>query len=75
MKYFKESSGLVRNHIKKIHENLDGSDTSSIDLEPDSKFLDTNKNIVAVRVNQQTRDDDASLFMIMNPHLKIQTRP
>jgi len=75
MKYFKESSELVHNHIKKVQENLDGSDTSSIDTDADTKYLDTNKNIVAVRATQQSRDDDASLFMIMNPHLKIQTRP
>jgi len=79
---FKDTSHIVKDHIEK-HTAVDGdgSDTSSIDLDGNTPYLDTQKQVVAVRANQFSNyrhagaDGDGDLFQVMNPHLRVQTKP
>lgn len=54
----------------------DGTDTASIDTDKDTPYLDTQKQIVAVRATQHSSfrsggDADSGLFQAMNPYFKI----
>jgi len=75
-----ESKGKI-DHIEiKLEAVADGSDTKSIDTDSDTPFLDTQKQIVAVRPTQHSAfrsggDADSDLFQAMNPYFKIGRKP
>jgi len=81
MIHFKDSSTIVKDHIEKHSISGDGSDTSSIDTDASTPYLDTQKQVIAVRANQFSNykhagaDGDGDLFQAMNPHVKVQTKP
>jgi len=58
----------------------DGSDTASIDTNSNTAYLDTGKQVVAVRPTQNSNfrsggDGDSDLFQAMNPYFKIGRKP
>ena len=79
---FKDSSHIVKSHLEK-HKSVDGdgSDVSSIETDSNTPYLDTQKQVVAVRANQYSNykhsgaDGDGGLFQAFNPHMKVQTKP
>jgi len=71
-----EGKGIIDpSELKLATEAIDdGSDTASIDIDKDTPFLDTQKQVVAVRPTQFSSyrgDSDSSLAQAMNPHFKI----
>lgn len=78
---FKDASAVVKDHLEKHSANGDGSDTSSIDTDSSTAYLDTQKQIVAVRPTQFSNykhagaDGDGDLFQALNPHMKVHTKP
>lgn len=70
-----QNSGFGSNKV-----DGDGSDTSSIETDKDTAFLDTQKQVVAVRPTQFSNyrsggDADSDLFQAMNPYFKIGRKP
>lgn len=75
-----ESDGIIdSSEIKLATEAIDdGSDTSSIAIGKDTPFLDTQKQVVAVRPTQFSsyrNDSDSSLSQVLNSHFTIKRRP
>ncbi len=73
---------LVFKHLNDSNfgNNDDGSNTTSIDTDNETAYLDTQKQVVAVRPTQHANfrsggDGDSDLFQAMNPYFKIGRKP
>lgn len=75
-----ENSGNIDLSDMKLEAVADGTDTSSIDTDESTPYLDTQKQVVAVRPTQHSTfrsggDADSGLFQAMNPYFKIGRKP
>lgn len=77
------TSSLVFKHLQNSgfgSVDGDGSDTSSVETDNNTPYLDTQKQVVAVRPTQFSSyrsgaDADSGLFQAMNPYFKIGRKP